>query len=111
MPCNCDYMEPTLAEQHRREAATLLVYVKKKLGQDIPVSLNKASKHIYGEGVDKDATVRELCSLCRGMSKEQEDEIIYNGRKRKARLLAEWWDTHKKEDEKRLKKEILGYGS
>jgi len=46
--------------------------------------------------------VQMLCDLCKLIEeKGLDDSIIYNGRSREARRLADWWDDHKEEDSAR----------
>lgn len=62
--------------------------------------MKNAAVHPYGKGGEE--AMVTLCSVIRGMTEEQIDTIIYNGRDPVARKVADWWDVHKKEDEKRM---------
>lgn len=110
MPCNCDHMEPTEAERHRKQAARLLRFVLQQLGRDVPSDLAYASEHIYGEGYG-DAAVKELCSTLRGLGEDTRLSVIYGQRtdssptKKVARELMDWWEEHQEVDRKREKKE------
>ena len=42
-----------------------------------------------------------LCSILKGLTPVQLDEIVYNGRDKQARLLADWWDDHLEWDRQR----------
>ena len=101
MPCNTDHMEPTAKEQHQREAAQLLVYAYGKLNQPAPVALTKAASDLYGGQTDR--WVERLCTLCREMTDEQMDRIVYNARDPQSRRLADWYEQHVKEDTAREK--------
>ena len=46
-----------------------------------------------------------LCSTIGGMSEEQKDATIYNGRDPYAVKLADWWHTHQEMDRRRLEHE------
>lgn len=105
MPCNCDHLHPTRAEKHRQEAATNLIYLKKRLGQRIPVALKDASCDIYGT---TDEWVEALCSTLSNLYDndcEKFKEIVWDGSKREARALAEWWEEHMEVDRQRRQKE------
>lgn len=106
MPCNTEYMEPTVAERQKRLAAQLLVFVYKKLDL-VPIhpDLQRAADDIYGGGAMGEENVRTLCSVLRGMPDEKKDGIIYNGRDPMSRKLADWWDEHQREDWKRREAE------
>lgn len=49
MPCNCDHLEPTAAERHRKLAAELIVYVYPKFRKAVPKWIRVAAKDVYGE--------------------------------------------------------------
>ena len=95
MPCNCDHMEPTAAERHRREAAQHLVYIFERLGWSIRDDIRKAANDLYGTGGDE--CVRILCDILRG-APEEVMEIVYDAKDRRSRRLADWWEDHQEED-------------
>lgn len=94
MPCNCDYMNPTQSEKNSRLTAEHLVFVYGKLDKDVPEYIMKASNHIYGDKHNLNKMVMLLCETLRGLDDEQKDSIIYNGRDRQSRSLANWWEDH-----------------
>lgn len=104
MPCNCDHMEPTAAEIHRKNAAIGLRYLLKELGKQVPRHVIRGAIDSYGNpGLDdEDINVRSLCELMHELNEDHPaetfDKLVYNGRKREARLLAEWWEEHQEED-------------
>lgn len=106
MPCNSDYLGPNAKEKNKNEVAKHLVYVLSEQKQHIPDEYKQAAGNIYGQGIDLDEAVRDLCSIIQLMDKKELDEIVYNGRSRESRKLADWWDEHKKADEGRVKLEL-----
>jgi len=106
MPCDSSYMEPTAAEENRRQVSSLICFVDSKLGVETPKNIKKAAKHIYGEGVDLDTITEQLCSKLSNLTKKQADAIIYNARDKRSRELADWWEEHIEADKKRLQKEL-----
>jgi len=93
--------EPTVRERQKKEAATLLVFVMNNLGKPIYETLKSAASSLYGGSVDGDAVVAELCAAIRSMTPKQLDAIVYNGRDKMSRRLADWWEEHQEEDIKR----------
>ena len=75
MPCTMDHMEPTAAEQHRQNAAKLLVYVYHALGYPVSDLLVKESKNMY-QG--SDVYVNELCQQLKAMPPETLRKITYD---------------------------------
>jgi len=97
MPCNSDHLKPTHREEESIRVCRCLVYVLEVTKQKVPQWAKKAVASCYGN-VDKlDEATKMLCELC----KKLDDDIIYNGRKKRARELADWWDEHEKADRKR----------
>ena len=97
MPCNCDHMEPTAAERHRREAAQHLVYLFDRLGLDIAPHIKEAADDLYGTGGDE--CVVALCEILRGGT-DDVMAIVYDAKDRRSRRLADWWEDHQEEDRK-----------
>lgn len=94
MPCNSDYMNPTRREAELQETAKLLVYVKEKMGEEIPDDLLAASKDMY---CSKDY-VPQLCEAVCGLNEFWSSKIVYDGRSSTSRKLADWWDRHQAAD-------------
>ena len=103
MPCNCEHLEPRQEEIESKRVAGLLVYVHEALGvaQCIDSDIKAAATALYGNVDLLQHHTQELCALCRSMELDNTDNpIIYNGRSKQARKLANWWDKHKAHDEK-----------
>lgn len=119
MPCT--YYEPTPTpheqRQHKRgreavKVAKLLVW----LHEEHHVTHDRVD---YGAAINAarganrpsllDHFTEALCSLCSDL----DESIIYNGKDRVARQLAEWWEDHQERDAKRLaaekKKNLKGW--
>jgi hypothetical protein len=106
MGCNSDHMNPTAREVNSSKTAGNLAYALEKMGMSIPDSVSSAAQSYYGNASRLNEFTVALCDLCRSMSDEQKDSIIFNGREPKARLLADWWSAHLAADEARINKEM-----
>lgn len=106
MPCSCDYLDPNEDERNKQIVSSHICYINKKLGLSTPKIIKEASKDSYGGKVDLNTIVIELCSKLQNLTEDQLNDIVYNGRIKEARELADWWDEHKKADLKRLKKNL-----
>lgn len=51
------------------------------------------------------AKTRMLCTACKNMSEKLKDKLMYDGRNRMARKLADWWENHQRQDTKREARE------
>jgi len=95
-------MEPNQTEAYSRETAKLAVYDCKAMGErtdcSLPDFVETAAESMYGDPSKHNEITAVLCGLCRRMTPEQENRIIYDGRNPDARKLAEWWDNHKAVD-------------
>ncbi len=98
MPCNSDHMNARPNEVLSRETAKLIVYLNTKLASSTPAWIVTASEEYYGAENRVDEIVAILCTTIRGLSDEQRDAIVYNGKDETARKLADWWDEHQKAD-------------
>ena len=105
MPCNSDYMEPSGYEKEITKTVNNLVYVHNKLGVNTPNELAEAYKKSFFTRKEGDKWVARLCSMIRGLSESQINDIVYNARSSKSRRLADWWDEHEAADKKREAKE------
>lgn len=107
MGCRSDYLEANAAEKNSKEAAQHLVYVMTKLNQKIPEYVTKAANNYYGDIGKLHKMVVQLCDILTNMDEEIRDAIIYNGKDKQARHLADWWDEHQEADRQRIAKENL----
>lgn len=105
MPCNTDQEEPTAKERQQRDAAKILVYVKKSLGQAVSDDLWGTANDTYGRGVHPDNIVRMLGACFRSMTADEMNHIVYDGRNREARRAADWWEEYQAENAKRVLEE------
>ena len=110
MGCNSDHLEPRTHERESKLAAELIVYIDSIMGfpnADFPNReaaewIYEAADYVYGaESKINELTVM-LCHRCRTMTEDEQNEIIYNGRDKNARKLADWWDKHQAADKKRI---------
>ena len=105
MPCRCDYMEPDRYEKESNRAAKLIRYVLESQGKRVPKDVLSISTNEYGDKTKINELVVKLCSLCRNMSPNEQDSIIFDGRNKTARDLADWWEEHQEADRKRIEKD------
>lgn len=98
MPCNSDYMNPTKKELRLKETAEFLVFVRKKTGRHVDKKLRETSEAIY----PKIDYVSELCYEIGNLSEDMLDAVVYNGRDKRSRKLADWWEEHQKADKQRI---------
>lgn len=105
MPCNSEYMNPTHAEINSQKTCQNLVYLLEKLNKPIPDWVTKAAQNSYGVVDRLNESVTLLCSVVKGLNEEQAAEFIYDGRDKRARQLADWWEEHEIADAAREAKE------
>lgn len=107
MPCDSGYLAPRGDEIASKETAQNLVYVLKALHREIPEWIRSASEHLYGAPRQLNELVVLLCELCTNMTHQEQNRIIYDGKNKQARQLADWWDEHLEADRKRIEKKKL----
>jgi hypothetical protein len=102
MGCQSGYLEPHPREIYSKETATLIVYASGRLGLPEPEQwVRFASTYSYGDPVRYHELTEILCTICRNMTEDQQNAVIYDGRDPVARRLAEWWENHQKIDAER----------
>jgi hypothetical protein len=106
MPCNSDYLSDTPAETATRRVAGHLAYLKLSLGQEVSAQIKRdISFKDYPNTDHLNEYVVELCTILGGLTEDQLNHIVYDGKNPKARDLANWWDYHKQADAERIAKE------
>ncbi|MGB5811743.1 MAG: hypothetical protein WBG86_14495 [Polyangiales bacterium] len=100
MPCDASHMEPTALEREAKLLGELIVDVSNILGGRAPDWASEGARDQYGHGVLEriDQATKMLCKLMPNVP----DAILYDGRSRRSRRLADWWDTHQEEDRRKL---------
>jgi hypothetical protein len=98
-------MDPTQEESNKKETSEFIVFVDEILGCKTPDNIVKASKDVYGSGVELDDVVIMLCRILTNLNLEQQEAVIYNARSKTSRRLADWWEEHQKADTKRCEEE------
>lgn len=98
-------MEPSRHEKESRLAAQLLIYALPLAGGGVPQWVIPVAQDLYGDPHRLNELTVMLCSLCRGLSEDDKNRIIYDGRNSDARKLADWWDEHQEADRIREQKE------
>jgi len=90
MPCY--QPEESRNEKESRRIANLILILDKKLGVPSAPEVVEWSKEIFKDYSHILAPV--LCLRIRTLTPEQMDAIVYNGRDKESRMLADWWDEH-----------------
>ena len=100
MPCHDPRNDPNSEYSRSLLAVQLIVWLADNhLKEEIPVLIRAAADERVS--IELDAATSILCAMC----KRTPEEVIYNGRDRMARKLADWWDDHKAMDAEREAKE------
>lgn len=97
MPCRSDYLEPTRREEELQRAARLYMFLLEQTGEKVPAKLSKTAFDIYAST----DYVPQLCAAIRALDPTQLNAIVYDGRNKQSRELADWWDEHQEADRKR----------
>jgi hypothetical protein len=105
MPCDSSHMQARPDEIESRRVAQLLSYILECLGLPEDSRVEKASDEYYGDTEMLDEWTARLCEICGDLSEDQEEEYLYDGRKKMARQLADWWEAHQEQDARRRKNE------
>lgn len=93
-------MEPTTKEAQLQVTCKLLIYVLQSLGKQIPNEIANGAMDMY---CDVEESVPMLCAEINDMTDNQLNQIMYNGRIKEARTLADWWELHLEADKQREK--------
>lgn len=97
MPCSDP--EPNNRDLRANNAAELIIILCDKLGKPVPDGVEYHTGYgILNQAKNCDNYTNILCTMIKGLTKEQEDLYIYNGRDAESRKLADWWDEHKLND-------------
>lgn len=104
MPCNSDYLEPTVREREHQRAANLLVYSLTEMGCKVPNWIKHEAGNIYA---GDSRLLPMLCELVSGMSCADRERVVYNARDGRSRDLANWWERHLEADRQRIRDEQL----
>lgn len=107
MGCNSDYLNANAQEVHSKETAQHLSYVMTQLKQKVPEDITKAANDYYGNPGMLNSMVVQLCDILTNLDDKTRDAIVYNGKDKQARHLADWWDEHQAADKQRIAKEKL----
>lgn len=119
MPCRSEYLEPTQQEIESRRVAQLMLFVQRKInevlkepkkihfsfGQD---ELRNIASNIYGDPSAVHGLTADLCDVIAELKKsdyELFERVLYDGRDASSRKLADWWESHKAFDERRIARE------
>lgn len=97
MPC---YSPPESDnEKESRKVSQLLLILDKKLHVISDPKIQKWANSFYENHCD--VVVPLLCSRIRSLSENELNQIVYNGRCKDSRKLADWWDEHLEFDKNR----------
>jgi hypothetical protein len=91
-------MDPTEAEAESKIICKHLVYLSNIVWRlKISSWVTRGATDTYGVPEKVCELTRMLCDAC----KDIDDSIIYNGKDKNARRLADWWDEHLEGEERR----------
>lgn len=102
MPCNSDYLEPSIREAELSRAAGLLVFALEASGRTPEPWARKEAANLYASD---ERIVPELCALIRSLGDSERDRIVYDAKSRISRDLADWWEEHEQADREREERE------
>ena len=104
MPCNDSQflLEQTGSERQCQKAAQLLVYVREGMGLPVEPWMSKAAAKYYCE---EERAVPELCRHLTEMDPILREKLVYDGKSKQARKLADWWEAHQEIDRRREARE------
>lgn len=102
MPCRSDYLRPSGYEQKMQQTAQLLRYALLTLGQPVPDWVAAEAKNLYAHD---ERVVTMLCDLLTKLDTATREALVYNAHDRNARILATWWEDHRKADAARVARE------
>jgi len=97
---NSEHTELTEDERHSRVVAKFISYVLDSgefegfYTSEMVQPYLEAAESPHGNPELFESMVQFLGNALRSMSREQESRVLYNGRSRMARRLADWWDEH-----------------
>lgn len=98
MACQDTWLESERAADERQRR-------RKERVRNLAIYVNGCIPHKGKIGYDHQENTRFLCSTLKKMSKDQLDTIVYDGRIKEARDLADWWEEHQEMDRQREKEE------
>lgn len=100
-------MEPTAKEGATNLVAQLLMYVMSALDSRWNPSpiLEMAAENSYPNTDLLDEYTATLCDTIGKMSEADKERIMYDGRFKQARQLADWWEDHQEWDKRRIASE------
>lgn len=104
MPCRNDYI-PT---DGRSDEADRVERMIRWLYPKIDRTTDPERRRVLCPDADRlDHLTADLCEALRGMSDDQLDRWVYDGRRAISRELAGWWEEHQDEDSRRVRDEML----
>jgi translation initiation factor IF-2 len=109
MPCRCDEMQDTILEAYVKRTAGLLLYTASHVGRQledkswVEILAKKGTNH---QG-DADVLTQQLCEIITSLSESGKNKVVYNGRIKIARDLADWWEEHEAGEARRAAEDKL----
>ncbi len=102
MPCNSDYLNQNEREAELQRAAKLLAFVYRATFRKVPKEVEAMAEKYYAD-VDY---IPDLCAEIKAMNDITYEKVVYTGRSKLSRDLADWWETHQQADAKREELEL-----
>lgn len=97
MPCYTP-PESNHDKESRRVSNLILIFDKKMNIKSDPIIEKWANAHYENHC---NIVTPMLCEKIRGINEDELNQIVYNGRDKDSRRLADWWDEHNKFDRAR----------
>lgn len=98
MACNSEHPAQTGKESELQKVAQFYRFVLQKLNIPSPKALEASAN---SADCTNDYT-EALCYALEELNEQQMERIVYDGRNKQSRALADWWEAHLKADKERL---------
>lgn len=100
MPCNSDYLSPTIREEETRKIIDLYLWIEShfKSKPDQKAEKYESSNKIYFTRKESDYFTNLLCKRCTELAKQKQLEKLLNQPNKSSRALANWWEDHQEAD-------------
>lgn len=97
MPCYTP--DESYHDEESRRVSRLILIFDKKMGIESDPRVKKWASSYYVNACN--IVTPMLCEKINSLSKEELEKIVYNGRDKESRMLADWFDEHDKFDKER----------
>jgi hypothetical protein len=105
MGCRSDYMQPSQAEVESKKLCEHLAFLLPLVSIVVPDWVAVGVKEYYGNPTKVNEATALLCDTLKSLSKKEFDVIVYDGKSKRSRALADWWEAHQEMDASHLAEE------